>query len=45
MSGFFTLYSPVICLMTSCESMTNSASSAPSSTALFMAAMSPLYSA
>ena len=26
MSGFLTLYSPFICLMTSCESMTNSAS-------------------
>lgn len=45
MSRFLTLYSPFICLMTSWESITNSASSAPSSMALEIPEMSPLYSA
>ncbi len=45
MSLFLTLYWPFICLMTSWESMTNSASSAPSSMALEIPEMSPLYSA
>lgn len=45
MSLFFTLYSPLICLMTSWESMTNSASSAPSSIAFDIPDISPRYSA
>ncbi len=44
-SGDLTLYSPLICRMTSCESMTNSAVSSPSSMTLEIPAMSPRYSA
>lgn len=45
MSGFLTRYSPLICFITSSESMTNSASVSPSSTTLEIAAMRPRYSA
>ncbi len=45
MSGFFTRYTPFICLMTSSESITNSASSSPSSMTLDIAAIRPRYSA
>lgn len=44
-SGDFTLYCPVICLMTSWESMTNSASVPPNSRILEMPAINPRYSA
>ena len=45
MSGDFTLYSPLICFMTSSESITNSASEAPSSMTFDIAEISPRYSA
>ncbi len=45
MSGDLTLYWPVICLMTSWESITNSAFLPPSSRTLDIPAMSPRYSA